>query len=414
MSVDRLVVVGASLAGMRAAQAARRAGYEGELIVVGDERHRPYTRPPLSKELLSGAHDAERTALPGRDRFDADWRLGHAATALDRERKVVVLEDGAEVGYDRLVIATGSRARTWPGPGAGLDGVFTLRRIEDSLALREAIAPGVRLAIVGAGFIGCEVAATARGLEAEVTLIDVAEHPLVPLGATLGTRWAERHAAAGVELRLGTGVDELVGDEHGRFRAVRLAGGEEVEADIALVALGVRLNTEWLSGSGLELDETGAVVCDETLTSVTDPDVLAAGDIASWPHPLAGGERIRVEHWTTAAEHGALAGANALQPADARERHISAPYFWSDQYELKIQAAGLPGRADRLVVLEQDAVGERLVMAGVRDGRLVGVVGIGAVARINWYRRQLDAGAAWDDVRAAVGADEKALGPGEL
>lgn len=411
MSVDRLVVVGASLAGMRAAQGARRAGFEGELIVIGDEQHLPYTRPPLSKELLAGAHEVDRTALPGRDRFEADWRLGRAATGLDRARKVLVLEGGEELAYDRLVLATGSRAREWPGEGAGLEGVFTLRRIEDGLALQAAIGPGVHLAIIGAGFIGCEVAATATGLGAQVTLIDVAERPLVPLGDRLGARWADRHAQAGVSLRLGSGVDELSGHD-GRFHAVRLADGSEIEADIALVALGVRLNTEWLAGSGLELDDAGALVCDATLTT-TDPDVLAAGDIASWPHPLAGGERIRVEHWTTAAEHGALAGANALLDPQERTPHTAAPFFWSDQYELKIQAAGLPARADELVLIEQDPDDGRFVAAGARDGRLIGVVGVGAVSRIAWYRRQLDSGAAWDEVVAAVAADEKALGPGE-
>lgn len=413
MSVDRLVIVGASLAGMRAAQAARRAGHEGELVVIGDEPHLPYTRPPLSKELLSGAHEPERTALPGRDRFEADWRLGRAATGLDRGRKVVVLDEGEEIGYDRLVLATGSRARDWPGPGAGLDGVFTLRRIEDSLALREVLAPGVRLAIVGAGFIGCEVAATASARGVEVTMIDVAEHPLVPLGRRLGRRWSERHADAGVDLRLGTGVSELAAGADGSFAAVRLADGSEITADVALIALGVRLNTEWLAGSGLELDDAGALVCDATLTTA-DPDVLAAGDIASWPHPLAGGERIRVEHWTTAAEHGALAGANALLDAGGREPHTAAPFFWSDQYDLKIQAAGLPGIADELVLVEQDPESGRFVAAGARDGRFVGVVGVGAVSRINWYRRRLDAGASWDEVLAAVAADDKALGPGEL
>lgn len=412
MSVDRLVVVGASLAGMRAAQAARRAGYEGELIVIGDEEHLPYTRPPLSKELLAGAHEAERTALPGRDRFEADWRLGRAATGLDRVRKVVILDGGEELAYDRVVLATGSRAREWSGDGAGLEGVFTLRRIEDALALRAAIGTGTRLAIVGAGFIGCEVAATATGLGAQVTVIDVAGHPLVPLGPRLGARWADRHAQAGVTLRLGAGVSELAGRD-GRFHAVRLADGSEVEADIVLIALGVRLNTEWLAGSGLELDGAGAVVCDATL-STSDPDVLAAGDIASWPHPLAAGERIRVEHWTVAAEHGALAGANALLDPPEREAHTAAPFFWSDQYDLKIQAAGLPGAAGELVLIEQDPENGRFVAAGARDGRLIGVVGVGAVSRIAWYRRQLDSGAAWDDVVAAVAADEKALGPGEL
>jgi 3-phenylpropionate/trans-cinnamate dioxygenase ferredoxin reductase subunit len=402
--VRRVVVVGASLAGLRAAQAVRAGGHDGELVVVGAEPQLPYTRPPLSKQLLAGEQTAEQCAFPC-DQVDAEWRLGVAATGLDRYRRTVELADGDLLPYDRLILATGSRARPWPGAGADLEGVNTLRDLDDALRLREALQPGARLAIVGAGFIGCEVAATARKLGAEVTLIDVAPHPMLPLGPELGARCADMHREHGVDLRLGVGVAKLAG--RGRVEAVELSDGSRVEADAVLVGLGAAPNTDWLADSGLTLDP--GVVCDATLTAAADPDVLAAGDIVSWPHPLAA-ELVRVEHWTVAAEHGGVAGRNALLDPAERKPHELPPYFWSDQYDVKIQAVGFPARADGLEVLESTPEGDRFVAAGARDGRLVGVIAFNAAKRLAWYRRQLAGRAAYDDVREAVLADEKALG----
>ena len=201
----RLIIVGASLAGLRAAQAARTGGFDGELVVVGEEPHRPYTRPPLSKELLAGEHEPEKVMLPA-DAFDAQWRLGVAATSLDRARRRVVLADGDELEYDRLILATGSRARRWPGPGGELDGVHVLRSLDDALALKAALEQRPRVVVVGAGFIGCEVAQTARKQGLDVTLIDVAPTPMLPLGAQLGEWCAALHRDNGVDLRLNTGV----------------------------------------------------------------------------------------------------------------------------------------------------------------------------------------------------------------
>ncbi len=308
--MDRLVVVGASLAGLRAAQAARAAGFGGELVVVGDEAHRPYTRPPLSKELLKGEHTPEQCLLPQAATLEVSWRLGTPAAALDRTAKRIVLADGAEIDYDRVILATGCRARPWPGPEGELDGVLTLRSLDDALALRAVLRPGRRLLIVGAGFIGCEVAASARAQGAEVTLIDVAPQPMLPLGPELGARCGRLHAERGVDLRLSTGLSALGDDGAGRVREAALSDGTRLEVDAVLMALGALPNAEWLADSGLVLDP--GVACDATLTALGDPDVLAAGDIVSWPHPLAGGERVRVEHWTVAAEHGQLAGRNAL------------------------------------------------------------------------------------------------------
>jgi 3-phenylpropionate/trans-cinnamate dioxygenase ferredoxin reductase component len=379
---ERIVVVGASLAGLRAAQAVRSAGHEGELVVVGDERHAPYTRPPLSKQLLAGEQEHADCAFPGADALDAQWRLGAAAVALDRQYKVITSEDGTEVAYDRLIVATGARARTWPDQ---VEGVHTLRGVDDALALRAALnARPERIAIVGAGFVGCEVAATARKAGIDVTLVDVAPRPLLPLGEELGERAAALHRAHGVDLRLGTAV---AGVDAG---GIHLADGTRVDADVVLVALGAIPNTEWLASSGLALDARGGIVCDATLTSVADDDILAAGDVVSWPHPLAGGDVVRVEHWTVAAEHGALAGRNAVAAPAERRPHVAPPYFWSDQYDVKIQAVGFPARAATLEVVDED--GPRLIAeARDADGRLVGAIAFNNAKKLAAYRRELAA-----------------------
>ena len=345
--IRRLVIVGASLAGLRAAQAARSAGFEGELILIGEESEHPYTRPPLSKDLLAGERTAEECALPW-GKVDAEWRLGLGAESLDRESKTVLLADGEQIPYDRLIIATGTRARPWPGAGGDREGVHTLRTIADSLELRQAMTRSGRLVIVGAGFIGCEVAATARTAGVEVTLVDIAMQPMLPLGPELGAHCAAVHREHGVDLRCETGIAAIHGN--GRLEAVELTDGARIDTDVLLVALGAMPNSEWLADSGLTLDP--GVVCDVTLTALGDPDVLVAGDIASHPHPLAGGRAMRIEHWTTASEHGQLAGANVLLEPEERAVHTAAPYFWSDQYDIKIQAVGFAGAAERLTVLE--------------------------------------------------------------
>jgi NADPH-dependent 2,4-dienoyl-CoA reductase/sulfur reductase-like enzyme len=400
----RLVIVGASLAGHRAAQAARGAGFEGDLIVVGEERHPPYTRPPLSKELLAGEQEVDRVHFPC-DKFDADWRLGVSAVSLDRGARRVVLSDGDELAYDRLILATGSRPRSWPGSGGELEGVHVLRSLDDALALRAAFDGSPRVAIVGAGFIGCEVAQTARKQGLDVTLIDIAQTPMLALGPTLGQWCADLHRDNGVDLRLGTGVAALVGNGH--VEAVQLSDGERIAADVVVVGLGAVPNTEWLAGSGLTL--TPGLECDATLTAVDDPDVLGAGDIVSWPHPLAGGEALRIEHWTVAAEQGQLAGRNALVPHGERTAYDAPPYFWSDQYDKKIQSLGLPGRAERLEILEATPDGARVVYAGERDGRLVGIVAINAARRLGSYRMALAEPPAFEALRASVAADPGAL-----
>ncbi len=406
MSISRLVIVGASLAGLRAAQAARKAGFDGELVMVGEERHLPYTRPPLSKELLAGEQDTERVHFPC-DTLEAEWRLGVPAASLDRGRRRVVLADGDEVSYDRLIVATGSRPRRWPGAGGELDGVHVLRNLEDALALRAAFAGRPRVAIVGAGFIGCEVAQTARKAGLEVTLIDLAATPMLPLGPELGEWCAELHRENGVDLRLATGVTALVGGSD-HVEGIELADGERVSADVVVIGLGAVPNTEWLASSGLRADP--GLACDATLSAADDPDILGAGDIVAWPHPLADGDVVRIEHWTVAAEQGQLAGRNALAPADERKPYDTPPYFWSDQYDKKIQSIGFPGRADRLEQLESTPERSRMVYAGERDGRVVGVIAINAARRLGAYRMALEDPPAFEELRAKIAADPAALG----
>jgi NADPH-dependent 2,4-dienoyl-CoA reductase/sulfur reductase-like enzyme len=303
-------------------------------------------------------------------------------------------------------LATGSRARPWSGAGGELEGIHVLRNLDDALALQAALDARSRIAIVGAGFIGCEVAQTARKQGVEVTLIDVAPTPMLPLGPDVGAWCAALHRDHGVDLRLGTGIAALRGN--GRVEAIELDTGERIDADLVVVGLGALPNTDWLAGSGLHADP--GLACDATLTARDDPSILGAGDIVSWPHPLAGGEMIRIEHWTVAAEQGQLAGRNALAEPGERRPYNDPPYFWSDQYDVKIQSLGLPGRAEQLELLEVSPDGARLVYAGARDGRLIGMIAINAARRLGFYRTSLADPPAFDAFRASVAADPGALG----
>jgi 3-phenylpropionate/trans-cinnamate dioxygenase ferredoxin reductase subunit len=382
---SRIVIVGAGLAGLRAALAARTAGHEGELVLIGDESHPPYTRPPLSKEMLKGERTAAQCAFPGLDALDAELRLSTEVTGVDPGSHTLTFSDATSESYDRLIIATGCRARSLPTSDT-TTGVLTLRDLADAERLGVALTQGTHLAIIGAGFIGCEVAASARARGVEVTLIDSADQPLPPLGPELGARIAALHRDHGVTLRLGVGVESAVGGE------VRLTDATTVAAGHVLVAIGATLNTDFLQGSGIELDPAGGVVCDATLTSVSDPDILAAGDVAAWPHPGADGERVRVEHWTTAAEHGRLAGVNATLDPPERTAHTAPAYFWSDQYDCKIQSAGFPARAARIEIVEEDRDADppRVVAEALDDaGALVGAVTFNHARRCSEYRRRL-------------------------
>ena len=402
----RIVVVGASLAGLRAAEELRHRGFAGTITVVGDETREPYDRPPLSKQVLSGAWPLERTALSvthpdGLAGLDLDWRLGVRATGLDLASRRVVLGDD-DVPFDGLVVATGATPRELRGTES-LAGVHTLRTIDDALAVRAALDAGVRrVVVVGAGFIGAEVAATCRTAGCDVTILEALPVPLGrALGDEMGAVMGELHRDNGVDLRLGVGVAGFEGGD--RVTHVRLADDTLVDADLVVVGIGVTPNTGWLEGSGLALDD--GLVCDAT--TLAAPGIVAAGDVARWPSHRFG-ELMRVEHWDNAiamGEHAArrlladLAGDPADDPASTAP-YDPVPWFWSDQYDRKIQLAGRSSRADEVRVVDGSTEERRFVALYRRGDRLVGVLAMNRPRLLVTFRGLVERGAPWDEALA--------------
>jgi 3-phenylpropionate/trans-cinnamate dioxygenase ferredoxin reductase subunit len=395
--VENVVVVGASLAGFRAVEELRHQGYDGTITVIGAEAHLPYDRPPLSKHILAGAWEIDRLPLTaiGKeiDDLDVEWRLGVAASNLDLGSRHVGLADGTRVAYDGLVIATGAGVRTLPGQPE-LAGLHMLRTLDDCLALRADLAAGpARVVVVGAGFIGAEVASTARQRGLEVTLLEALPTPLQrALGDDMGMVCADIQREHGVDLRLSTGVSGFVDDGHGRLVRIELSDGSTIDTSVAVVGVGVAPNTGWLEGSGLTIDN--GVVCDETCLAA--PDVVAAGDIARWPNNRFG-EVMRVEHWENAQEQGAHAARRLLGHLDPYE---PVPWFWSDQYDRKIQLAGR-SRADDVVQVVDGSIEERRFVALYgRAGRVVGVLGMNRPRPVMEFRQLIADGASWEDALA--------------
>lgn len=377
-------MVGASLAGLSAARSLRKRGYDGRLVVIGDEPHRPYDRPPLSKEFLAGTIGEGDLALETDDEdLRAEWLLGSRATGFDRAARAVRLADGREVRADGFVLATGAAARILPGAD-GLAGVHTLRTLDDARALRDELALGGRLVVIGGGFIGAEVASTAYALGLDVTVIEVAPTPLAAsLGPTMGSIVSGLHTDHGVRLRCGVGVKGLSG-EH-RVDAVLLEDGSTVPADIVVVGVGARPCVEWLEGSGIALDD-GVVCGADGRTSLGG--VVAVGDCANWYDPRAGRHR-RVEHWTGARERPDAAVAALLSWGESEPGVPKPPYFWSDQYGVKIQFAGHAARADSVTV-EEGSPDERNVLAVYRRaGRPVAVLGMNQPRLFTRWRKHL-------------------------
>ncbi|MFK4040105.1 NAD(P)/FAD-dependent oxidoreductase [Nonomuraea wenchangensis] len=389
MSGRRLVVVGASLAGLRAVEAARKSGFDGSVVLIGAEPHLPYDRPPLSKAFLDGAGlPAFRTEEVLRDELGVRLALGAPATALDTVARVVTAGE-REFGYDALVIATGAAARTLPGAG-GLTGVHTLRTRDDALAVRSALDDGARTVVVGAGFIGSEVASAARKRGLDVTIVEALPTPLVrAVGETMGRACGALHARNGTDLRCGTGVAAVEGD--GRVERVRLTDGTVLPADLVVAGIGAVPATGWLAGAGLSLDD--GVVCDETLFTGA-PGVYAAGDVARWHNP-AFGRHMRLEHWTSAAEQGATAARNALDPANAKP-YSTVPYFWSDWYDSRIQFVGVPA-TEEVRVVDGDPGGDRFVALYREGDRLAGALTLNGQTQIMKYRALIMRGASWAD-----------------
>jgi 3-phenylpropionate/trans-cinnamate dioxygenase ferredoxin reductase component len=342
-----MVIVGASLAGARAAEALREQGYGGPVVLIGAEDELPYERPPLSKDYLMGKHGRDKIYVRPREWYgeqDVDLRLGTRVTGIDAAAHEVVLDGGDRLGYDKLLLATGSSPRRLPVPGADLGGVLYLRTVADSDRIREAIEAASRVAVIGAGWIGLETAAAARIAGAEVTVLEAAELPLLRvLGKEVAEVFARLHADRGVDMRFGVQVAEITGAD-GVANGVRLADGGRVDADVVLVGIGITPNTELAAAAGLTVDN--GIVTDARLRT-SDADIFAAGDVANAFHPLFG-KHIRVEHWAN-ARHQPVAAAKAMLGRDIAYDRV--PYFYTDQYDLGMEYSGYvePGEYARVV-----------------------------------------------------------------
>jgi phthalate 3,4-dioxygenase ferredoxin reductase subunit len=394
--MDRtVVVVGSSVGGVRAAQALRSEGFDGRVVLVGEEQRLPYDKPPLSKQFLAGDWDADRVGLlsaAAAERDRIEFRLGSAARRLDVASRQVLLADGTELDYDALILATGASAR--PSPWRPGSGVHVVRTLDDSIALREDLAGDGPVVVVGGGFIGAEVAATARGLGREVTVVDPLPTPIGRVvGPEIGRLFTELHHRHGVVTRFGVGVEAVEGAA-GALR-VRLTDGAQLNAVTVVVGIGAVPNDGWLADSGLPLDN--GVLCDQFSRTVDAPDVYAIGDVARWFHP-GYREHVRVEHWTNAVEQGQCAAHNIAHPDELRD-YRPVEYVWSDQYDWKAQIVGRPTRG-----ISHEVVG---VLAGEKpraavlyaddDGHLCGAVTVNWPKALVQCRRLVTQGAGADE-----------------
>jgi NADPH-dependent 2,4-dienoyl-CoA reductase/sulfur reductase-like enzyme len=393
--MKRIVVVGASLAGISAAEELRHLGFEGEIVLVGDEAHLPYDRPPLSKAVLLGQTEPERCALRSDTWYaelEIELELGAGATALDLDRRVLALANGASLAFDGLVVATGA-APVQIG-SRRLRGLHTLRTLDDARSIRASLAAGARCVVVGGGFIGAEVAAAAATLGVPVTMVEALPAPMSRvLGRTIGDLCAQMHSEHGVDVRCGSLVADVLGDE--AVSGVALADGTVLEADLVVVGVGVRPSTGWLESSGLEV--ANGVVCDSRCRTA-HPGVVAAGDVARWLHPRLG--EIRIEHWENAARQGQAAAATLVHGEDAPV-YDPVPYVWSDQYDRKIQMVGIPADGDELLVVDGSLAERKFVALFGRDGRLTAGLSFNRSKPIRQVRELLARGTCSLDEAAA-------------
>ncbi|CAM5582889.1 NAD(P)/FAD-dependent oxidoreductase [Streptomyces aurantiogriseus] len=393
----RVVIVGASLAGLRAAETLREKGFAGSLTMIGDEPYEPYDRPPLSKQVLLGMAGADRTALPRRRALDATWRLGVPATGLDMAAGRVRLADGDEVPYDRLLIATGVRARPWPHAAeAELDGVFVLRTRDDGAALARRLAERPkRVLVIGAGFTGSEIASACRERGLAVTVAERAAAPLVgALGGVVGAVAAELQREHGVDLRCGVMVTALEGDATGRVRAAHLSDGSSVETDVVIVSLGATRNTEWLAGSGLGAGPRG-IACDAgcrafDIRGIVTDDIYVAGDVARSPHALFGYQFLSLEHWGNAVSQAETAAHNMLSASSDRLPHLWMPAFWSSQFGVNIKSVGVPTLGTEIVVSQGSLADRRFVGVYGYQGRVIGAVAFDHARWLPFYQELIE------------------------
>ena len=394
-----VVIVGASMGGLRAAEALRNNGFDGQITVIGEEVHAPYNRPPLSKEVLAKEVTHEAVAFKLRAQVeDVIWNLGDPATSLDLAKQVVATASGKTFEYDGLVIASGLRPRVLDLPNGKVSGRHTVRTLDDAIGLRADLVPGAQVVVAGAGFIGCEVAATARGLGCEVTNVAIDSFPMIrPLGEQLAAELQRRHESHGVRFKLNHGISDLTGTE--KISGVVLDSGEVIQADVLVEAISSHCNVEWLSGTNLDI--SNGVLADSALRAVTTQGksvdgVYVVGDLARFANPLFDNEPRRIEHWNIPTETGKRVGSVLsayLAESDSFSELVAAPFmplpsFWSDQYDMKIQGFGMPGLADRYELLAGELPDE-LVMGYFRGEILIGVVGIGMTSEVMKYRKEL-------------------------
>jgi NADPH-dependent 2,4-dienoyl-CoA reductase/sulfur reductase-like enzyme len=389
----RIVIVGASLAGLRAAETLRREGFAGQLTIVGDEPYEPYDRPPFSKSALVGFASHERTAFPRVEKLDATWVLGVAASGLDLAAKRLSLANGQTLDFDRLLIATGVRARQWPNDAeAKLAGVFTLRSRDDATRFMQALeGKPARVLVIGAGFTGSEVASGCRDLGLEVTVVERGRAPLVgALGGMIGSVAAGMQRKAGVDLRCGVTVSNLLGDDAGHLRGAKLSDGTTVDAQVAMVGLGGIRNTEWLSGSRLASGAWG-VSCDAgcraiDVNGIVTDDVFVAGDVSNFPHPVYGYEFLALEHWGNAVAQAEVAAHNMIASQTERRPHLWVPAFWSSQFGVNIKTVGVPSYSDQIVVTQGSLEKCTFVAAYGYRGRLTAAVLFDQARYLDFYQ----------------------------
>ncbi|SEB46443.1 NAD(P)/FAD-dependent oxidoreductase [Rhodococcus jostii] len=391
MRTPRVVIVGSSVAGVRVAQSLRTCEYTGEVVLVGEELELPYDKPPLSKGLLAGGERAPKLSLLSAEEADAagiELVLGRCAVHLDVPGREVVLAGGERLAFDDVVIATGARAR--PSPWGRPDGVHVLRSLADASALRADLARGGHLVVIGGGFIGSEVASTARGLGLEVTVVDPQAVPMSRvLNPEIGRLFTELHERNGVRTRFGVGVEGIDG-VRGALR-VHLSDGSVLDAATVVIGIGAIPNDGWLSSSGLRVDD--GLVCDEYSRAVGAPRVYAVGDVARWYHPTYA-TLVRVEHWTNAVEQAACVAHNITHPERPRT-HAPLEYVWSDQYDWKVQIAGRTGGDfEHCVVTGPEPGRSFAVLYGDSDRALRGVVAVNWVRALVECRRALSDGGA--------------------
>ena len=395
MTLKSIAIVGASLAGLNAAVTLRREGFVGRLVIIGDEPHRPYDRPPLSKEIVRGDWPVEKAALHiDEELTGVEWRLGCRAEKLDAVTRKIWLSDGRAEIFDGIVIATGSAPRRVPG--ADMPGVHLLRSMEDAIALRDDLAkPGCKLVIVGGGFIGQEVAASARAMGLHVTMVEQVAPAAHVLGHDIAMIMADIHRRRGVDVRLGVAAAAFEGE--GRLRRLHLSDGSAIDADVAVLGIGVIPNTGWLEGSGLNIDN--GVICDESCLAA--PGIVAAGDVARWPNTRYG-EFRRVEHWDNAVRQGEHAARRVLAEAGGVHPgpYAPVPWFWSDQYGLKLQLVGTPVAHDEVKLVFGSGEEERFVALYRRGDRLTAALGLAATGKLLRYRKLLESDPSWEEALA--------------